>query len=192
MTVQADSISGGNTMQDIMNDPKAIAETAIANEIEGRAMLERGKNSATTPLAKATFEFLANEELKHIALIKQFAESLTGTTKWCTDDLGEGLDINQACTIIKHLNERYGTEFETVGGLVDERLKVYQVAMDMERQGYAFYSNAAKHATNEQARELCQFLADEEAKHFEILQDTHDFLQQPDALLAMEERWMQI
>lgn len=175
----------------IPNDPRAVVETAIAYEIEGRAILERGKESANNPLAKATFEFLANEEIKHIEHIKEFAKSLDGAGEWNPGDMQE-IKLSDAATQIKGIFERFETQFEEVSASDDERLEVYKVAMDMESRGHNFYSKAAETTTNEQAKKLFTFLAGEEQKHFQMIQDTHDFLAMPDAFLAMEERWMQI
>ena len=63
-------------------------------------------------------------------------------------------------------------------------------AIKSERYGHDFYEKAAELAHDPTARKLYQFLAGEEQKHFEIIQDTHDFLKQPDAFMAVEEQWM--
>jgi rubrerythrin len=177
-------------MSTIPNDPNAIVEAAIVNEIEGHRILEQGKKAANTPLAKATFEFLANEELKHIDLIKDFAKTLEGVKEWDPSELKE-LSLSEAGRHIRGIFERFGAQFEEVAATDNERLETYKVAMDMEHRGHDFYAKAAEQVTDERAKKLFQYLADEEVKHFEIIQDTHDFLAQPDAILAMEERWMQ-
>ena len=177
-------------MQEIPNDLKSIIEAAIANEIEGHKILQRSEESASNPLAQAAFDFLANEELKHIDLIREFSNALDADTAWDPERMREiALDKNGAA--IRGIFERFATQFEEVATADDERLEIYKIAMDMERRGYEFYSRAASKATDERARALFEFLAAEETKHFQIIQDTHDFIQQPDAILATEERWMQ-
>lgn len=177
-------------MQNVFSDPNAVLETAIANEIEGRNILIKGKDTAETPLAKATFQFLADEELKHIELIKDFSKTLAGVKPWDSEKLEE-LNLSEAGSQIRSIFERFATQFEEVNTADDERLEIYRVAMDMERRGYEFYSKAAESAEDPRAKELYAFLASEEQRHFQMIQDTHDFLEQPDGLLAMEERWMQ-
>jgi rubrerythrin len=177
-------------MQDIPDNPDAVIDTAIANEIEGHKILLRGKETANEPLARATFEFLANEELKHIRIIKEYSESIAGVRAWDPSSLEE-TTLSDAGSSIHGIFERFAAQFEAAGTAEDERLEVYRVAMDMERRGFDFYSRAADKASDERARTLYRFLAGEEQRHFRIIQDTHDFLEQPDALLAMEERWMQ-
>ncbi|MDO8684577.1 MAG: ferritin family protein [Armatimonadota bacterium] len=172
------------------NDVTQVLETALQNEMKSYEILENGKNNVDNPLAKATFDFLANEELKHIEIIKQFTSTLTGKSDFDIDEL-LALTTPDAKQHIKSIFERFKVSFEEVGATDQPRMETYRVAMDMERQGHDFYKRAADQTSDEKAKRLYQFLAGEEVKHFELIQDTHDFLQQPDALLAIEERWMQ-
>jgi rubrerythrin len=177
-------------MQNIPDDPKAIMEAAIANEIEGHKILQRGRQAVSNPLTKATFQFLANEELKHIELIKEFSQSLSGIKSWDPSSLRE-ITLAEAGASIRGIFERFATQFEEAGTADDERMEVYEIAMDMERQGHDFYKRAANKVNDEQTKKLLLFLANEEIRHFTMIQDTHDFLKHPDGILAMEERWMQ-
>lgn len=177
-------------MHNIPDDLQAIAESAIANEIEGHKILQRGRKAANTPLGRATFEFLANEELHHIELIKDFAQSISGVKEWDASQLKE-TSLPEVGSNIRGIFERFGSQFEEIAANDDERLETYRIAMDMERRGYDFYTRASESVTDERAKDLFRFLAGEEQRHFQIIQDTHDFLDQPDGILAMEERWMQ-
>jgi rubrerythrin len=177
-------------MHNIPDDPKAVVETAIANEIEGHKILENAKESSTDPLARATFEFLASEELHHIELIKDYSRVLAGDKSWNPDALQE-TSLATAAAGVRGIFERFASEFESATTSDDQRLEIYKVAMDMEHRGYDFYSGAARKMTDEDSRKLFEFLAKEEQRHFKMIQDTHDFLDQPDGILAMEERWMQ-
>jgi len=172
------------------DSPREVAETALHNEMKAREILLDAKENVDNPLAKATFEFLANEELKHIEIIKKFAKALSGAGEFDADDLS-GTTAAEAKEHIKNIFERFRVSFEEVGAGDQPRLEIYRVAMDMERHGYEFYKRAAEQALDKQARELYDFLGSEEICHFELIQDTHDYLQQPDALMAVEERWMQ-
>ena len=176
-------------MQNIPNDPQAIMEAAIANEIESHKILQRGKNCRQSS-SQSYFRVLANEELKHIELIKDFSQVIAGIKKWDPESLQE-TTLSDAGNGIRGIFEQFAHQYEEVSIADDERLQIYQVAMDMERRGYDFYTKAADKVQDERAKKLLQFLASEEIRHFQIIQDTHSFLQQPDAILAMEERWMQ-
>jgi|YelNatPaOPRAMG01_1025707.scaffolds.fasta_scaffold12976_3 rubrerythrin len=177
-------------MTNIPEDPNAVLEMAIANEIEGRNILLNGRDSSLTPLGKSTFEFLANEELKHIELIKEFAKTLNGVEEWDANKM-KSVSFAEAGARIKGIFERFASQFESVSQSDNERLETYQVAMDMEKRGYDFYSEAAEKASDERSKALFKFLAGEEEKHYTMIQDTYEFLKHPDSILAMEERWMQ-
>jgi rubrerythrin len=177
-------------LANIPDDPNAVLDAAIANEMEGRKILLRGQEAASTPLAKATFQFLANEETHHIELIEEFSQSLKGVKTWDPESMKE-ISMSEVGVAIKGIFERFATQFEAVATADDERLEIYKVAMDMERRGFDFYSSAAAKSEDPQAKGFYTFLAHEEQRHYQMIQDTHDFLAQPDALLAMEERWMQ-
>ena len=178
-------------MQNIPDDPNAVVEMAIKFEIEGHKILQQAKKASTEPLAIATFEFLANEELKHIEIIEDYAKTLEGAKEWSPDMLKE-LTLAGASAGIRGIFERFGAQFEEATTAPEQRMEVYKVAMDMERRGYDFYKTASEKSSNEQSRSFFSFLAGEEMRHFRIIQDTHDFLDNPDGFFSIEERWMQI
>ena len=178
-------------MAQVSDDAKQVLETALQNELKAREILQQSRENVDNPLAKATFDFLADEELKHIVIIKQFASGLTGEEDLDTDEMTT-LTTPEAKQRIASIFERFRVAFEAVSTSDQPRQEVYEVAMDMERHGHDFYTRAAQQTSDEKSKRLYEFLAGEEIKHFELIQDTHDFLQQPDAMLAIEERWMQI
>jgi rubrerythrin len=177
-------------MNAISNDPKEVAESALDFEYEGHKILAEAAKEATDPLSKATFEFLAGEEIKHIEAIKAYAKALAEQGKFDTTNLGMPLSKEEASTRIRSLFAQFKPHFQETIWREEGRLKIYDIALDMERHGYDFYTQASAHATDETAKQFYEFLANEESKHFEIIQETKAFLAQPDALMAYEEHWM--
>jgi rubrerythrin len=178
-------------MTNIPKDPNEVVEAAMAFELEGRKILINAGAKAVDPLSKATFEYLANQELNHIEAIKAFAESLAGTGSFDPNALGKPLTKLEAREGIQGIFARFKAQYEATAGKEDERQEVYKAAMDMERCGHDFYQCAAEQSADETSRKLFSFLMDEETKHFDIIQETAEFLKQPDAIMAVEERWMQ-
>ena len=174
----------------IPDDPKGVVEAALRFEEEAYRILCDAKDKAEDPLSKATFDFLAGEEVKHMEAIKAFAGSLALSGAFDPAILSRPITVNEAKQEIKGIFARFQPEFAETAAKGRPRLKVYAIAMDMERWGHDFYLAAAEQATDDTARKLYRFLSDEEIKHFEIIQDTHDFLKQPDAFMAIEEHWM--
>ena len=179
-------------MVTVPTDPKDIVSIALEYEAEGHRILSEASEKSTDPLSKATFHFLAGQEIKHMETIRAFAASQEGAGEFAPDALGAYITVAMAKPQIMGIFADFKAKYEATAGDEDERLAVYKVAMNMEIRGHDFYGMASDQATDEAARKIYRFLSDEEAQHYMIIQDTHDFLQQPDAFMAVEERWMQI
>ena len=171
------------------NDPKEVVDSAMKFELEGRGILSESAEKATHPLSKATFQFLADQELKHIEIIKAYAETVAASGEFDASGLSV-VTKQQAGEQIKGLFAKFQSEFEATAGKEEERLEIYDVGMNMERYGHDFYKAAAAQATDPTAKKFYEFLAAEEIRHFEMIQDTRDFLAQPDAFQAIDEHWM--
>ena len=168
-----------------------VLAIALHNERRGYEILKDGEGAAKTPLGKATFEFLANEEINHMRLIEAFAGSIDTGAAWPPGEMTP-LTKRDAGAKIKSIFDKCAAEFGKAGEHGEERMDIYEAALQMERHGHHFYSQAANQTTDERAKKLYEFLANEESRHYELIQDTRDFLELPDALLAIEERWMTI
>jgi rubrerythrin len=177
-------------MTQIPNDPQKVAEAAMEYELEGRRILCESGEKATDPLSKSTFKFLADQELKHIEAIKSFAKCLSENEEFDVTKIDAVVDKLEARKAIKGIYAEFQPQFEDAACEEEPRLEVYKVAMDMEDHGHDFYAAAAEQATDSASRILYEFLAAEEINHFEIIQETHDFLAQPDAFQAIDEHWM--
>lgn len=175
-------------MADIPNNPKDVLNMALENERQGHKLLSDARDACEDRLAKATFDFLAREEIKHMEAIRAFAAAGGAALPVSAQPLSKA----DAARSIKGIFEQFGWQYEQAAGEYDARLEAYRTAMEMERHGHEFYEEAARSAGDPKAREFYEFLAAEEIRHFEIIQETYEFLQQPDALMAMEERWMQM
>lgn len=177
-------------MTQTSNDPQKVAESAMEFELEGRRILSEAGEKAKDPLSKATFKFLADQELKHIEAIKAYAKSLNEEGDFDMSKMETALTKKAALRSIKGIFDEFQTPFEIAAAEDDSRLDVYQVAMDMEDHGHDFYKSAAAHASDPVAKKFYSFLAAEEVNHFEIIQETYTFLNQPDAFQAIDEHWM--
>ena len=56
----------------------------------------------------------------------------------------------------------------------EKRLEILRNAMEIELNGIELYRTAAEKTADHQAREMFNFLADEEVKHFELLKKMYD------------------
>lgn len=177
-------------MESMPNIPTEIAAAALGYEANGHKILVDAEKISNNPLSKATFKFLADQELKHMESIKAFAKSLEGVGSFSSQDFEGPLEMKTARSEIKGIFERFRADFEEAAA-VETRLDIYDTALEMEHHGHDFYKAAAEKSSDETAREFYNFLVSEEDKHFQIIQDTRDYLEQPDAFMAVDERWMQ-
>ena len=177
-------------MVTIPTDPKEIIKASLEFEEEGYKLFIDSIAKATDPLTKSTFQFLADQEIKHMETIKTFASSLEGTDSFDLDTLPETINVPKAKQEIRNIFAQIGAEFDGVVGDEDERMEVYKVAMKLESRGHDFYGTASDQATDDNARRIYRFLSDEEAQHYMIIQDTFMYLMQPDAFMAIDEHWM--
>lgn len=175
----------------VPSDPDEIIKAALDFEADGYKIFVDAGEKAVDPLSKATFKFLRDQEVKHIERIEAFAAAMDGNGTFDVNSLGEPMSIVEAKKEIGGIFADFKDKFESVVGDEDERMEIYKVAMNMEVRGHDFYSSAADQAKDETAKKIWRFLSDEEAQHYMILEETYEFLKQPDAFLAVEERWMQ-
>jgi rubrerythrin len=176
-------------MQSLSDNPREVVEMALQLEEDGRRVLLDAKDESNDPLSIATFDFLADQELEHMKNIRAYAKSLNGEEEFDLTELGPGIVSKEAGEQIKSIFEKLKPEFEQASREIG-RLGVYDSALDMERYGYEFYKAASEKSSDKTAKRIYGFLSGEEIKHFQIIQDTRDFLKQPDAFMAIDEHWM--
>lgn len=176
----------------IPDDPKEVIKAAMDFEAEGYKIFVDAGEKSTDSLSKATFTFLRDQEVIHMERIKQFAAMMESGDEFDANSLGEPIDVAKAKKQIGGIFAEFKSQFEATAGDSNERMEVYNVAMKMECRGHDFYGSAADEAKDEVSRRIYRFLSDEEAQHYMIIQETYSYLMQPDAIMAVEERWMQI
>ena len=60
--------------------------------------------------------------------------------------------------------------------LTADEQEAVRIAMDMETKSYKFYMEAAETAADDRSRQLFQRLAREENQHYEMLENTFEYL----------------
>lgn len=150
---------------------------AIKTEEDGRAMYLSAAEKVTNPLAKATMNQLAKEELIHIEVIKRFYESLKQTGKSEIDDvIGKALSYDL----------RKKTIFEAAKARMDKTVKAdpnaqtaYKAALKFEEDGANMYKKLAAETHDPIAKKLYDFMFIQESEHFQFLQEGLNYLENP-------------
>lgn len=170
-----------------MADEKYLEATKLAIDMEKKGqkaysdMAARSKNE----LGKKVFSYLAKDEIAHIEAIKEFSAKIAG---------GKDLpDVEKLVAREHHkgdsaiFNRPLG-ELKDKAGIDASDLKAYKIAMQTEKDGYDFYKECLEGATDEMVKKLFKFLIEEESTHYQILQDTYQYLAHPADWFAQQER----
>ena len=147
-----------------MSLSKAI-ETSIKMETDAMKFYREAVSKVSHPLGKRLFEGFVVDELRHLRMLQDIMNNLDieVTTVHPKQDLK---------TVFSELKDQM---MERINATTDEKEAV-KIALDFEKEGYLFYEKAAGEATGEKEKRLFEALTIEERRHYELLENTHRFL----------------
>lgn len=152
-----------------------IFEFALKMELDGKAYYEKLAEGTAQEDLKKIFYSLAQDEQKHFETIKAMHEQ-----KIVSMDDSEVLE--EARNVFQVLLSKGKHSAQLSSDLV-----VYQHAMTIEAKSQKFYEDAAKHEKNFEAAKLFMRIAEEEKKHFNIMDNIYTFTLAPHHFLAWGE-----
>ncbi len=169
-----------------------IADTKLAIELEkkGYDFYTQTTLKTNNPLAASTLQSLADRELIHIEKIKEFHQQLTGDKKLPSDWL-KGVEVSPKKEellkpILLKLKASLDKKFKTEQDINE----AYKIAEGLETDSYNLYDRISKESQDETAKKFFAALAKEEQEHYEILDDTLQYLNNPGDWFKKEERWI--
>ena len=172
-------------MGESFKNQKEALSMAIDMEKEGRSFYLKTAERATDSMTKQVFEFLANEESKHIEAIKGFYEAEIAGRQTDFDSMLGDYTPDKAKKAIGRLFKGLGDKAP-----VDKPdLDAYSFARDFEKNGEKFYREAAAKAADENIKKLFEFLVEEEIRHFQMIDDSMAFLENPEEWFHRQEKW---
>jgi len=137
-----------------------IITYAVAKEREAAEFYENLSKNEEFSVAKKTFAEFAIEERKHEALFADLGSNL------------EKLDSYEYKWIPDIKRSNYMTELTYEPGMA--YVDILRMAMKREEQALRFYNDIGAQVQDEQFVKACKFLAQEEAKHKNILETIYD------------------
>ncbi|MBU1198616.1 MAG: ferritin family protein [Nanoarchaeota archaeon] len=171
--------------QDYLKDELEAIKLSIANEIKVRDFYLEHAGKIKNKLAKKTFIFLADEELRHIDEIKAFDKAIHDGAEPTIESGTEDEAINRSreffSTSAKAMAEKVVAE--------DDDIKVYELGLEMELKGYDFYKQAAEKAEHPNVKNLFEFLMKEENAHYALISNAINYLKSPDDFFQEQESW---
>jgi len=160
-----------------------IIEQAMKMEEEGREFYLNAAGRVSNALGKKMLESLADDESGHYTQLEQMlrgeSEAALGE---CKPEFSSGALRVRA--MFKEFGVRTSDEIAAETG----DLEALNIAMEMERKGYDLYKDAASNTADTAAEKVFIFLAGEEEKHFEVLQNMHRYLSDPANWFLEEEQ----
>lgn len=146
-------------MQDELRE---LLEAAMYKEIASQAFYIAGQNNTEDPGAKVLMKELAEEELRHLQMLKEVSERDWKEGQWHRKSI-PNLMISEYLTGSDKLE----------GASLQETLAF---AMKQEQRAVEFYSQMMSAFRHEDAKRLCDRLVHEELKHKQRLELFYDSL----------------
>ena len=145
---------------------KEALDKARKLELDGIEFYTKAAQRCGVPSGKRMFESFAGDERRHLTIIGEVAQGL-------------GVDVekmpmprDEMRTLFSDAEVQIGEDTEASA---DEEEAV-RIAMGMETESYRLYKGAAEKARDDVTRRLFERLAREENQHYEMLENTLEYL----------------
>jgi rubrerythrin len=152
-----------------------VFDFAMQMEMDGKAHYE--KLAAGTPVAglKRIFAMLADDEQKHF-------ETIQAMKSGGLDTIAGSTALDDARNVFQGLMD----DRTTLGGLKKD-LDGYRHGMKIEADSVKLYEDMAKKENRENIVQILLKIANEEKRHYNIMENLYDFVLAPDNFLAWGE-----
>lgn len=154
-----------------MTDRERV-EFALKTESDGNGFYEHAAKHTNHKLARAAFEMLAKEEIRHVQLIESLGQALESGAEVEVDSP----DMKALQTGIQTI---YGA---AVAEPVEDEMKpeeAYQKAIELEQRISKLYFEYASECDSDAAKHLFNVLYREEQDHLSLLEDMLGYLTDP-------------
>lgn len=156
-----------------------IIRAAIQLELDGRKFYLGAAGGSSNDLARQMFESLADDELIHIEWIEKLSAE-----KETARELKEKT-YERLRRIFADADE---SKREAASSSKDD-IEAMNLAIEMEEKSRDAYAKWAKHSDIDEIVNLCNILADQEAFHRELLENTIQYLEHTGDWFMKEEGW---
>ncbi|MGQ9621826.1 MAG: ferritin-like domain-containing protein [Candidatus Caldatribacteriaceae bacterium] len=156
---------------------ESIFEFALKMEEDGRAFYLEGVSRVQNALSREVLKILADEELTHIERIQEGYEKIRKGEVFVFESWGGIRKPTQEYFENVFTEARRGME-ELVPP-TSEELDVLKMAMDLESKAHEFYAKKKKETENKEVQNFLDFLASEEYRHYNLLFNTYEYLENP-------------
>lgn len=145
-----------------------IIDYALQTEKDGEAYYRELAKKADDLSVKSVFEILADAEAEHYQIFLQMKQNLPVSRS-------DERHISKIKTMFTRMKESGDQDVKC-----QNQIDAYIKARDLERESQEMYEQKAADLTNPKHRQLCLRIAEEESKHYLILDNLIQFIQRPD------------
>lgn len=152
-----------------------VFDFAMKMELQGKACYESLASTTKVPGLKTIFLGLAADEQKHYEILRGLKEG----SEW---SMTESPMLERARSVFNELltdKERLGELYEDLDG--------YRLGLKVEADSVNLYEDMAKKEQDPETVQLYLRLANEEKKHFNIIENIYDFVMRPKYYLEWRE-----
>jgi rubrerythrin len=149
---------------------------AMKMELQGKKFYGILAEAAALPGLKNVFLGLADDEQRHYEIFRDLKEG----KQWETTD---SVMLDQAKTVFQN----FLADKEIVEGQLREDLDGYKLGLKAELESIKLYEDMAKKETDPEKIKLYLKIANEEKKHYNIIENICDFVMRPKYYLEWRE-----
>ena len=142
-----------------------IYEFAMRMEQDGERFYRNLADECSSPGIARILTGLADDEAKHYRIVRDMAEDVES-------DMAETTILTDAKNVFARMQ---GTSFD-LGGL---QVDVYRQAQEIERRSREFYEEKADQVTRPGTKAVLLEIAEEERRHFFLLDQIIEFMNRP-------------
>ena len=139
---------------------------AIQMERDGEQYYRDMASKAKHPGLKSILSVLADDEHKHAHIVSELQSAIP--------DMPATNVLDSAKNVFQQMKD-FGGEIDLSG----DQEQLYRDAMVLEERSISFYQDRADQVKQPEQKALFKRLAEEERKHYRLLQDLADFVRRP-------------
>jgi len=169
-----------------MSDQARVSEAigaAVEMERKGIAFYQAAAQKMSDPFAKKMFLSIAEDEKRHERIFRDMAAK-AGARPADLQEMNREGPIRRVQAIFRELGRKVTEDVRPD----DDRIKALDMALRMEEESYAFYSETAKTCPDEKEKEMFLLIANEENEHYRLFDDTKLYLTNPAEWNIKEEK----
>jgi rubrerythrin len=152
-------------------------DVAKKMEIDSIKFYTEAAKKTKNPVGKKMFAMVIEDENRHLEMVIQMINGMHFTVK-------DVSPMNRVKTVFESLNDHMMKKVEAS----KDEMEAFKIAMQMEKEGEAFYQEALAAVKTEKEKTLFQRLIEEERQHYVIFSNTYFYLTNTGSWFMWEER----